>query len=216
MLYRSFQLFFLSPLKDIVDILKSYIIFIYNFFIETLTSKNIRKKSEEELANEAFKIFKFIIFFILTNIGVNEAFLDINSDLLEEIKSEVVYLLFFYITFILCYYIFYLYGKLVKNSIHTIILSSNWLLVMVATTIVFQLTGILNPDRIPKTVLSDLMNKDVLWTILVYFVVLIIQIYRLYKSQIIRWFDILFYILSWFIFSFFLIIKGVIIQDLIS
>lgn len=216
MLYRSFQLFFVNPLKEIADAIKSHIIFIYNFCINSVTCKNCTLKTDEDVANEGFMVFKFILFCIITNMAINEAFLDINSDLFKEMLSQIVFLLFFYISFTLCYYIFYLYGKLVKNSVHTIILSCNWLIVMVATTIVFQLTGILNPNRISQTGFSELMSIDILWTILVYLVVLVVQMYRLYKKQIIKWFDIFVYLISWVIFSFLLIVKGVIIQGLIS
>jgi hypothetical protein len=160
-------------------------------------------------------VFKFIIFCIIANIGINEAFFDINADLIKEIQTQIVYLLFFYVSFTFCYYIFYLYGKIVKNPVHTIILSSNWLIVMVATTIVFQFTGLLNPSHISQNGFSELMSIDILWTILVYFLVLVVQMYQLYKKQTIKWFDVFVYLISWVIFSLLLIVKGVIIQGLI-
>lgn len=216
MLYRSFQLFFVQPLKEIADAIKSHVIFIYNFCINSITCKNCTLKTDEDVANEGFMVFKFILFCIITNMAINEAFLGINSDLFKEMQSQIVFLLFFYISFTLCYYLFYLYGKLVKNSVHTIILLSNWLIVMVATTIVFQLTGILNPNRSSQNGSSDLITIDILCTILVYFLVLVVQMYRLYKTQIIKWFDVFAYLISWVIFSFLLIVKGVIIENLIS
>lgn len=216
MLFRSFQLFFVQPLKEMVDAIKLHVIFICNFFINSITCKNCTLKTEEDLTNEGFMVFKFIIFCIIANIGINEAFLDINADLIKEIQTQIVYLLFFYVSFTLCYYIFYLYGKLVKNPVHTIILSSNWLIVMVATTIVFQFTGILNPSHISQNGFSELMTMDILWTILVYFLILSVQLYQLHKKQIVKWFDVFAYLFSWIFFSFLLVVKGVIIQMLIS
>jgi hypothetical protein len=215
MLFRSFQLFFVQPLKEMVFAIKSHVIFIYNFFINSITCKNCTSKTAEDLTNEGFMVFKFIIFCIIANIGINEAFFDINADLIKEIQTQIVYLLFFYVSFTFCYYIFYLYGKLVKNPVHTIILSSNWLIVMIATTIVFQFTGLLNPSHISQNGFYELMSIDILWTILVYFLVLVVQMYQLYKKQTIKWFDIFVYLISWVIFSLLLIVKGVIIQGLI-
>jgi hypothetical protein len=215
MLFRSFQLFFVQPLKEIVHAIKSHVIFIYDFFINSITCKNCTSKTAEDLTNEGFMVFKFIIFCIIANIGINEAFFDINADLIKEIQTQIVYLLFFYVSFTFCYYIFYLYGKLVKNPVHTIILSSNWLIVMIATTIVFQFTGLLNPSHISQNGFYELMSIDILWTILVYFLVLVVQMYQLYKKQVVKWFDVFFYLISWVIFSLLLIVKGVIIQGLI-
>jgi len=216
MLFRSFRLFFVQPFKEMVDAIKSHVIFIYNFFINSITCKNCTSKTEEDLTNEGFMVFKFIVFCIITNIGINEAFLDINADLIKEIVTQIVFLLFFYISFTLCYYIFYLYGKLVKNPVHTIILSSNWLIVMIATTIVFQFTGVLNPNQISQKGFSDLMSNDILCTLLGYFLLLAVQVYQLYKKQVIKWFDVFVYLISWVFFSFLIIVKGVIIQMLIS
>ena len=76
MLFRSFQLFFVQPLKEIVHAIKSHVIFIYDFFINSITCKNCTSKTAEDLTNEGFMVFKFIIFCIIANIGINEAFFD--------------------------------------------------------------------------------------------------------------------------------------------
>ena len=216
MLFRSFQLFFVQPLKEMVFAIKSHVIFIYNFLINSITCKNCTSKTEEDLTNEGFMVFKFIIFCIIANIGINEAFFGINADLIKDIQTQIIYLPFFYVSFTFCYYIFYLYGKLVKNPVHTIILSSNWLILMIATTVVFQFTGLLNPSHISQNGFSELMTIDILWTILVYFLLLAVKMYQLYKKQVVKWFDVFVYLISWVFFSFLLVVKGVIIQMLIS
>ena len=86
---------------------------------------------------------------------------------------------------------------------------------MIATTIVFQFTGVLNPDQISQKGFSDLMSNDILCTLLGYFLLLAVQVYQLYKKQVVKWFDVFFYLISWVIFSLLLIVKGVIIQGLI-
>ena len=87
---------------------------------------------------------------------------------------------------------------------------------MIATTIVFQFTGVLNPSQISQKGFLDLMSYDILCTLLGYFLLLAVQIYQLYKKQVIKWFDVFVYLISWVFFSFLIIVKGVIIQMLIS
>jgi hypothetical protein len=45
---------------------------------------------------------------------------------------------------------------------------------------------------------------------------LAVQVYQLYKKQVIKWFDVFVYLISWVFFSFLIVVKGVIIQMLIS
>ena len=87
---------------------------------------------------------------------------------------------------------------------------------MIATTVVFQFTGLLNPSHISQNGFSELMTIDILWTILVYFLLLAVKMYQLYKKQVVKWFDVFVYLISWVFFSFLLVVKGVIIQMLIS
>ena len=94
MLSRSFQLFFVQPLKEMVYAIKSHVIFIYNFLINSITCKNCTSKTEEDLTNEGFMVFKFIIFCIIANIGINEAFFYINADLIKEIQTQMLNLCF--------------------------------------------------------------------------------------------------------------------------
>jgi hypothetical protein len=177
--------------------------------------KNLSDVSSEDLLHDAFKFFKILIFVIVVNISINEAYFNMNSDLLHEIRSEAAYLSFFYFGFLFFYYLGSLYKKITTNNIHKVWLIRNWLMLIFVTTIIFQLTGVLNPDQIKVKMLEDQITKDVVIVYVIFLGIAILQTFKLIRKAQIKWYDAGFYLLAYSSFFVLIIMKGLIVQALL-
>ena len=216
MLKRSFQLFLIEPLSDLWKGLASYLIFIYQYAIDFILIRNISDVSSENILQQAFKFFKIQIFIIVVNISINEIFLDKDSNLIHEFNSEIAYLSFFYISFLVYYYISALYIRFTSNIIHRVLVIRTWLMLIFILTIIFQLTGALNPDKLSEKIFLDLLSKDMLVVYLIFLLIKIYHVFKLIKRNQIKWYDSLFYIIIFASYLFLIIIKSIIIQKLLS
>lgn len=193
MMSKSFRLFFFDPLKELYQGFRSYIIFAFRFVINVILLKNIIDKTADDLLEETFKVLKIIIFFIVANIAFNEIFRNIDSNLWQEFISEGSYLAFFYISFLAFYYISMLYEKITSNGTHKVIVLRYLLIVMLATILLFQIDGIMNPNQ-KNQLLSDLVFKDLSIIFLLFTAMVIFHCIYLSKKKIINWYDVFFYI----------------------
>ncbi len=184
--------------------------------MNALFCKDVEDKSTDDIAREAFKILKSIIFLIIANLAINDVFFNQSSNVLHEIKSESAYLLFFIITFFICYYVSATYSLIRKNQYLKIIVTRNWLLTMIIATIIFQLTGVLNPNGISKIEMEDTITSGLTGIIFSYLIFFIFQFYQILRSKFAKWYDIFFYFASFSLYIFLLIIKAVVIQMLIA
>ena len=216
MLVRICIIFFIAPLKELWRAIFEYIAYLYRFSINALLCKDVLNKSIDDIALEAFKIFKFLVFCILSNITINDILFDRNSNLLNEIKSESSYLLFFILSFLLCYYLAAIYSTLRKNEYLKVVIARDWLLTMMITTIIFQLTGVLNPSGSSEAEIEDIITSDLAGLAFSYLALFLFQFYRMIRARLIRWYDFFFCLVSFSLYIFLLICKGVVIQLLIS
>jgi hypothetical protein len=178
--------------------------------------RNINVVSIEDVLQQAFKFFKILIFFILVNISINELLLDKDSNLANDFKSEAAYLSFYYVSFLIFYYISAFYVKLTSNTIHRVLVIRTWLTLVFTLTVFFQLSGALNPNKLSAANFMDLLVKDAL---AVYFIFLIIEVYhiiKLFRTNQIKWYDSIFYIIIFTSYIIFIAIKTIIIQFLLT
>ena len=216
MLVRIYRIFVVAPAKDIWAGILDYLTFLYRFSLNTLLCREVIGKSVDDIAIEAFKIFKFLIFCILANLTINEAFGNRDSDLIREMKSESSYLLFFIVSFLLCFYLAAAYSALRKNEYLKVVISRDWLLTMMIATVIFQVTGVLNPGESSQIEIEDTISTDLAGLAFSYLLLFIFQFRRMLRSKLVRWFDIFFCLICFSLFIFLLICKAAIIQLLIS
>lgn len=79
MLVRICIIFFIAPLKELWRAIVDYVAYLYRFSINALLCKDVLNKSIDDIALEAFKIFKFLVFCILSNININDIFIDLQG-----------------------------------------------------------------------------------------------------------------------------------------
>lgn len=216
MIAQIIKVFFLTPLNQFKKTFFGYSFYLYQFCVNALLCKDVENKSTDDIAREAFKIFKFIIFLIIANLAINDVFFNQSSNVLHEIKSESGYLLFFIITFFICYYVSATYSFLRNNQYLKIIITRNWLLTMIIATIIFQLTGVLNPNGICKIEMEDTITSGLTGIIFSYLIFFIFQFYQILRSKFAKWYDVFFYFGSFSLYIFLLIFKAVVIQMLIA
>ena len=216
MLIKTCKLFFIDPLRGVWSSIKEYTRFLRVFLFDTLLCRDVLHVTEDQLLIEAFKLFKFLIFCILANLAINEAFFDLNSDLMNEITSESAYLVFFVLRFVLCYYLGWIYEKLTGSSAHKVVAVRLWLMTTFVATVLFQLTGIMNPGQAAKAKIEEAIISDLAIMISAYALLFLFQFLRLYRARIVRWHDVIFYLAFYCICIFLLSIKSGLIQTLIS
>lgn len=216
MFIAAVKLFMINPLLELWHGIKSNFFFLVQYLQSAVMCLNISSVTKEECLQDVFKVFKLLIFCVLTNVAINEAFFDINSDIVNDLGKEALYFLFFYFTFIIVYYIGFVYGKIVKSDIPKVFLVQNWMLIMITTTIVLQSTGVLNPSKSIQKILSVRIAEGVGYVVLAYFFLLIFQYFKLLKGHLIKWYDIFFYIMTYGIFFVLIVIKGLLIENLVK
>jgi hypothetical protein len=216
MLIKSFKIFFVNPVVEIWESLKSYTVFLYKFISNTVLLQGDLNVSEEDLLMNAFRIFRGLMFIILFNFSINEVFSNIDSDLSHELKSELGYLLFFYIEFILLYFLSSFYTYITKNKIHKSIILQNWLSIIMVATIIFQVTGVLNPGDKNKSDNYETVALDFIFIFIVMLFVFLFQVIKLIKCCQLKWHDSVFYFTVFIIFSSFIFFKALFIKYLIN
>ena len=216
MIKKSFTLFVSEPLRHLWSEIFSYFIFIYKFIIDYILMRNISNVSKEDILQEAFKFFKLLIFFILINISINEIFLNKDSNMAHEFKSEIAYLSFFYISFLIYYYFSALYIKITSNIIHRVLVIRTWLMLIFTLTLFYQFSGALNPNKLNEKTFLDLLINDTLAVYSIFLVIEVYHIFKLIKTNQIKWYDSIFYIIVFASFLVFITIKSMIIQQLLS
>lgn len=194
MISQSFSLFFLSPLKELYQGFLSQLKFIFEFIVDTALLRNITNKTSEDVLQETFKMLKIIIFIIVANIAFNEIFRNIDSNLWNDLKSEGLYLVFFYISFLAFYYISRVYERITNTSIHTTIVSRYQLVVMLATVIYFQVDGVMNPDLNNSKLIAEGAFLNLTYIVFLFCLLVVIQSFYLIKRNLIRRVDVLFYL----------------------
>jgi len=216
MISKSFRLFFLDPLKELSQGFLSYINFTFRFILDAILLRNFSDKSSDELLLETFKILKVIVFFIVSNIAFNEIFRNIDSNLWHELISEGSYLAFFYISFVVFYYIGWLYEKITSNGVHKVIVLRYLLIVMLATILLFQIDGIMNPDQKLHQLVSDWAFLDLALIFIFFTLMVIFQSIFLLKKKIIKWYDVFYYIFMIAVIFILMIVNGYIILHINS
>ncbi len=206
MISKSFRLFFLDPLKELSQGCLSYINFTFRFILDGVLLRNISDKTPDDLLLETFKILKIIIFFIVSNIAFND-----NSKLWDEVKSEGSYLAFFYISFLALYYINRLYEKITSNGVHKVIVLRDFLIVMLATILFFQIDGLMNSDHNEHQLLIDLAWKDIAKMYIFFVLMVIFQSFYLLKKKIIKWYDMFYYIFMTALTFILMVLNGLVI-----
>jgi uncharacterized membrane protein YozB (DUF420 family) len=83
-------------------------------------------------------------------------------------------------------------------------------------TVLFQLTGIMNPGQAAKAKIEEAIISDLAIMISAYALLFLFQFLRLYRARIVRWHDVIFYLAFYCICIFLLSIKSGLIQTLIS
>ena len=214
MISKSFSLFFSNPLKELYQGFLSQLKFIYEFIIDTALLRNITNKTSDDVLQETFKMLKIIIFIIVSNIAFNEIFRNIDSNLWNDLKSEGLYLVFFYISFLAFYYLSRVYERITNTSIHTIIVSRYQLVVMLATMIFFQVSGIMNPDMKKSKFLAELAIENLAIIFLLFCLLVVIQSFYLVKRKLIRSIDVLFYLFMSALIFVFIVLNGIILLEI--
>lgn len=214
MISKSFSLFFSNPLKELFQGFLSQLKFIFEFIVDTALLRNITNKTSNDVLLETFKMLKIIIFIIVANIAFNEIFRNIDSNLWNDLKSEGLYLVFFYISFLAFYYISRFYERITNTNIHTIIISRYQLVVMLATMIFFQVSGIMNPDLKKSKLVAELATENLVIIFLLFCLLVVIQSFYLVKRNLIRRVDVLFYLFMCALIFVFIIINGMILLDI--
>ncbi len=214
MISKSFSLFFSNPLKELYQGFLSQLKFIYEFIIDTALLRNITNKTSDDVLQETFKMLKIIIFIIVSNIAFNEIFRNIDSNLWNDLKSEGLYLVFFYISFLAFYYLSRVYERITNTSIHTIIVSRYQLVVMLATMIFFQVSGIMNPDLKKSKFLAELAIENLAIIFLLFCLLVVIQSFYLVKRKLIRSIDVLFYLFMSALIFVFIVLNGIILLEI--
>jgi hypothetical protein len=214
MISKSFSLFFSNPLKELFQGFLSQLKFTFEFLVDTALLRNITNKTSDDVLQETFKMLKIIIFIIVANIAFNEIFRNIDSNLWNDLKSEGLYLVFFYISFLAFYYISRFYERITNSNIHTIIISRYQLVVMLATMIFFQVSGIMNPDLKKSKLIRELATENLGIIFLLFCLLVVIQSFFLVKRNLIRRVDVLFYLFMSALIFVFIIINGMIILDI--
>lgn len=211
MISKSFSLFFSNPLKELYQGFLSHLKFTFKFLVDTALLRDITNKTSDDVLQETFKMLKIIIFIIVANIAFNEIFRNIDSNLWNDLKSEGLYLVFFYISFLAFFYISRVYEKITTSSIHTIIVSRYQLVVMLSTLIFFQVDGIMNPDLNNSKLIADGAFLNLIYIFLLFCLLVIIQSFYLVKRTLIRRVDVLFYLFMCALIFLFIIMNGVIL-----
>ncbi len=214
MISKSFSLFFSNPLKELFQGFLSQLKFTFEFLVDTALLRNITNKTSDDVLQETFKMLKIIIFIIVANIAFNEIFRNIDSNLWNDLKSEGLYLVFFYISFLAFYYISRFYERITNSNIHTIIISRYQLVVMLATMIFFQVSGIMNPDLKKSKLVAELATENLGIIFLLFCLLVVIQSFFLVKRNLIRRVDVLFYLFMCALIFVFIIINGMILLDI--
>ena len=163
---------------------------------------------------ETFKILKIIIFFIVSNIAFNEIFKGNDSNLWHEVKSEGSYLAFFYISFLALYYINRLYEKITSNGVHKVIVLRDFLIVILATILFFQIDGLMNSDHNEHQLLIDLAWKDIAKMYIFFVLMVIFQSFYLLKKKIIKWYDMFYYIFMTALIFILMVLNGLVILSI--
>lgn len=216
MIKKSFTVFISDPIRHLWSDFFSSLAFIYQFIIDYILMRNMDNVSIEEILQQAFKFFKTLIFIIVVNISINEIFLDKDSNLVHEFLSEIAYLSFFFVSFLIYYYISAFYIKLTSNNIHRVLVFRTWLTLIFTLTLFFQLSGGLNPNKFNDKKFFDLLIND---SVAVYFIFLIIEMYHIFKlikRNQIKWYDSIFYIIIFASYFIFISIKTFTIKSLLS
>lgn len=211
MISKSFSLFFSNPLKELYQGFFSQLKFTFKFLVDTALLRDITNKTSDDVLLETFKILKIIIFIIVANIAFNEIFRNIDSNLWNDLKSEGLYLVFFYISFLAFYYLSRIYERITNSSIHTTIVSRYQLVVMLATMIFFQVSGIMNPDLKKSKLVAELAMENLAIIFLLFCLLVVIQSFYLVKRNLIRRVDVLFYLFMCVLIFLFIIMNGVIL-----
>lgn len=223
MISKSFSLFFSNPLKELYQGFISQLKFIFEFIVDTALLRNITNKTSDDVLQETFKVLKIIIFIIVANIAFNEIFRNVDSNLWNDLKSEGLYLVFFYISFLALYYISRIYERITNTSIHTTIVSRYQLVVMLLTMIFFQVSGIMNADLnadlnadmnsyfIKSELVKELAMENLAIIFLLFCLLVVIQSFYLVKRNLIRRFDVLFYLFMSALIFVFISINGMIL-----
>jgi hypothetical protein len=223
MISKSFSLFFSNPLKELYQGFISQLKFIFEFTIDTALLRNITNKTSDDVLQETFKVLKIIIFIIVANIAFNEIFRNVDSNLWNDLKSEGLYLVFFYISFLALYYISRIYERITNTSIHTTIVSRYQLVVMLLTMIFFQVSGIMNADLnadlnadmnsyfIKSELVKELAMENLAIIFLLFCLLVVIQSFYLVKRNLIRRVDVLFYLFMSALIFVFISINGMIL-----
>ena len=214
MISKSFRLFFLDPLKELSQGCLSYINFTFRFILDGVLLRNISDKTPDDLLLETFKILKIIIFFIVSNIAFNEIFKGNDSNLWHEVKSEGSYLAFFYISFLALYYISRLYEKITSNGVHKVIVLRDFLIVILATILFFQIDGLMNPNLNKHQLLSDLSLEDIGYMYIFFVLMVIFQSFYLLKKKIIKWYDMFYYIFMTALIFILMVLNGLVILSI--
>ena len=173
--------------------------------------KNLSSQTSETILEQTHKIFKIIVFFIVTNIAINEVFRGMDSNLWHEFKSEGSYLAFFYISFIVFYYCGALYEKITSNGLHKVIVSRYLMFVLFSTILTFQLDGILNPNHENLDSISYLALNDLALLFILFSILVIIQGIYLLKKKLIRWFDVFYYLIMTALLFFAIAMNGIVV-----
>ncbi len=211
MISKSFSLFFSNPLKELFQGFLSQFKFTFEFLVDTALLRNITNKTSDDVLQETFKMLKIIIFVIVANIAFNEIFRNIDSNLWNDLTSEGLYLVFFYISFLAFYYISRFYERITNTSIHTTIVSRYQLVVMLSTMIFFQVSGIMNPDLKKSKIVAELAMDNLVMIFLLFCLLVVIQSFFLVKRNLIRRVDVLFYLFMSALIFVFIIINGMIL-----
>jgi hypothetical protein len=216
MIKKSFAVFISDPLRLLWSEIFSNFTFIYKFIIDYILMRNISNVSKEDILQEAFKFFKLLIFFILINISINEIFLNKDSDMVHDFKSEIAYLSFFYISFLIYYYFSAFYIKITSNTIHHVLVIRTWLMLIFTLTLFYQFSGALNPNNLNEKTFLDLLINDTLVVYSIFLVIEIYHIFKLIKTNQIKWYDSFFYLIVFASYLIFISIKSIMIQQLLS
>lgn len=216
MLKQSFNLFFKKPLSDLQKLIFHYLIFLSNLFTDFLFLRNLSGISDDDLLKQTFKIFKLLILVIILNISIHEAVYEKNSDIFREICSETVYLFFFYCSFLLNYYLGRFYTKITSNSIHEVLISRVWIILMFIITIIFQASGSINIKLIDKEAFENMIIDESATAWIILGILGGVQIIRLILTKRIKWYDTFFYTFIYCLFALQMIIQALLNQWLLT
>jgi hypothetical protein len=211
MLKDSFRIFLIDPIRNLLSDFYSYITYAVRYTLDYVMIKNV-DIGKEEILQQTFKFFKISIFIVLANFSYNEIFINKDSDLARELKSEIGYLSVFYISFLFYYYISYFYANITSNKIHNVLVIRTWIMLIFLQILFFQISGDLNKKIIKDKVLSE-------HSLMAYGILLLIGIFHIIKSikeKRIKWYDSVFYLFIFASFFIFIAIEIAIFDGLFN